>query len=366
MRILHLTTELRPAGAEVVILNLARGQVAAGHQVHVAALQPLPADSFIVDGLREVGVTVHSLALSHWRPWRALAVRRLAATLCPDLVHAHLIHANLVSRLLPRGRSFPLVNTVHIAERRSGKDWHFRLDRATLRRCDVQTAVSRAVRDYHAVQLGVPPATIPVIYNGIVPPRPPSPAETAAWRAAWGVSECARVIGGVGRLDPQKGFDLLLQLLPALGAALPAGERWGLVVIGEGTQRPALEALARLAPPNLTIALPGFRADAPRCPGAFDLFVMPSRYEGFGLTLAEAMAHGIPILANAIDSLPELLADYPPGAIVDFTAEPPPILARRLIAQARQPRGVPAHRFNAETMVAAYLQLYHHLRAPCP
>jgi glycosyltransferase involved in cell wall biosynthesis len=362
MRILHLTTELRPAGAEVVILNLARGLIAAGHEVHVAALQPLPEASFIVDGLRAAGVAVHTLALSHGRAWRALGVRRLVAELRPDLVHAHLIHANLVSRLLPRRRPYPLVNTIHIAERRAGKAWHFRLDRATLSRCDVQTAVSRAVRDYHAAQLGIAADRLPVIYNGIVPPTSPSAAEVAAWRAAWGMADCARVIGAVGRLDYQKGFDLLLRLLPALGAELPAGERWGIVIIGEGDQREALTALARQAPPNLVVALPGFRADAPRCPGAFDLFAMPSRYEGFGLTLAEAMAHGVPILASAIDSLPELLEGYALGAVVDFAAGPPAELARRLVTQARLPRGTPAHRFAAQAMVTAYLQLYDDLR----
>jgi hypothetical protein len=64
--------------------------------------------------------------------------------------------------------------------------------------------------------------------------------------------------------------------------------------------------------------MPGFRPDADRAMGAFDLFIMPSRYEGFGLTLIEAMSHGLPVIASGADSLPELLEGYTDGRIVSF------------------------------------------------
>lgn len=362
MNIAQVTTELRPAGAERVVLNLCRGLRDNGHEVTVISIKPLPESSFVLQGLLEAGVHVRSLDVVKRRPLRLLHLRRLLRQIQPDLVHGHLLHANMATRLAARGRSYALVNTVHVAERRSGKQWHFWLDRLTFGRIDCETVVSKAVRDYHAERLGIDPERLPVIYNGIDAPVRPDSAGIAALRQAWGVSDCARVIGSVGRLDQQKGYDILLAMLPQLSAAVPAGETWAIVLIGEGPLRPRLEALIDKAPANLRVVLTGFRADAASCPGAFDLFVMPSRHEGFGLSLAEAMAHGIPVLVNAIDSLPELVNDYTLGATIDFTSGNANQVVARLIELAQQPVGRPDLRFTTRAMVANYLDLYRRLR----
>ena len=210
-------------------------------------------------------------------------------------------------------------------------------------------------REQVIARLGVPPDQIRVIPNGIRPPVRPDAGRIARWRAAWGLTDCARVLGAVGRLDPQKGFDRLLALLPDLARQVPAGERWGLVILGEGAERPRLEALARQAPADrLVVCLPGYRSDAAACIGAFDLFVMPSRYEGYGLTLAEAMAHGVPILASTADSLPELLAGYPGGRCLAGEAWTGAILAE----SAQLARGEPRLSHTVDDMCAAYAALY--------
>lgn len=362
MHVVQVITELLPAGAERVVLNLSRGLIGAGHRVSVVSLKPLPPVSFVVDGLREAGAAIETLGVTRDRPWRGLGLGSLLRRLAPDLVHAHLIHAHLAARWASRGAPWPLVNTVHIAERRDAKHWHFTADRLTLRWCTVQTAVSEAVRDYHAARLGQPPESMPVIYNGIEPPTPLTPAEIEMWRRQWGLDGCDRVIGSVGRLDWQKGYDLLLGLAKPLADRLPAGQTWGLAIVGEGARRGELEALAAGAPANLIVRLPGFDPHAAQAAGAFDLFVMPSRYEGFGLTLAEAMGHGIPLLANRVDSLPELLRDYPNGETIDFAGSPE-AAAERMVELAQRPRVAPVHRFDTAHMVAAYLALYQRLLA---
>jgi glycosyltransferase involved in cell wall biosynthesis len=161
----------------------------------------------------------------------------------------------------------------------------------------------------------------------------------------------------VGRLDWQKGFDLLLRLLPDLGRDVPDGQRWGLVILGEGIERAALEALALRSPQAIRVVLPGFRKDAAACIGAFDLFVMPSRYEGFGLTLAEAMCHGVPILASPVDSLPELLEGYPNARLADFAADDCAAIAAMLELVEHAER-TPACPFTLDAMVEAYSALY--------
>ena len=358
MRILQVITELRPGGAERIVADLSAGLVARGHAVRVVSLKPLPASSPILDDLAAAGVPVASLNLTAFAPWRAWRLRRELAAWRPDIVHAHLLHANLVSRLAaPRRRSWRLVNTVHICERRVGRWWHFLLDRWTFSRCDVQTAVSRAVRDFHAARIGVAPERVPVVYNGIRPVGQLTSEQVQGLRREWGVAECAKVLGMVGRLDWQKGFDLMLRLLPDLGRNMSDTKRWGLVILGEGTERAALEALALRSPQAIKVVLPGFRKDAAACIGAFDLFVMPSRYEGFGLTLAEAMCHGVPILASTVDSLPELLVGYPNAHLADFAVDDCGAVAATLDLIEHTER-TPACRFTLDAMVDAYGAVY--------
>ena len=363
MRLAQVITSLEHGGAERVVTDLCLAAAARGDAVLAVSLQPLPPPGrdTLVCGLRNAGVTVAALGLTKCRPWRLLRLRRLLAEWRPDVVHAHLFHAALAARLAAPSarRPWKLLETVHIADRRPGLGWRFWLDRRTLNRCDALVAVSGAARDFHAGRLGVSPARFQVIPNGIRPPVRPAADAVARWRAEWGLAGCARVIGTVGRLVPQKGFDQLLALLPELAPQVPAGERWGVVILGEGPERPRLEKLARLAPPErVAVALPGYRPDAADCIGAFDLFVMPSRYEGYGLVLAEAMGHGVPVLAAAVDSLPELLAGYPNGrclAVGEWSG--------RLLAEAtgwgggvprRQAGGIPE-------MCDAYAALYHAL-----
>jgi glycosyltransferase involved in cell wall biosynthesis len=360
VRILQLTTELRPAGAERVVANLCASLRAAGHEVQAVALQSLPDDPTILEALADAKVDVHSLEMSKRQPWRATRLRALVREFQPDVVHAHLIHANLASRLFATGEH-RLVNTVHIAERREDKGWHFKVDRATLSRCHCQTAVSEAVRDFHAGKLGIDPKRMPVVYNGIESPTQPSPERVCELRREWGVANCAKVIGSVGRLAAQKGYDRLLRWCGELASRVPDGECWGIVLLGDGPEREPLAEIAANLPKNLKVHMPGFRADAADCAGAFDVFVMPSRYEGFGLTLAEAMGHGLPIVAAEIDSLPELLGFYDNGHVTDFDRAS---CVDAILASLARGRGAGVTPFSIDAMRDGYLEVYEraHLR----
>ncbi|MCF7854445.1 MAG: glycosyltransferase [Candidatus Pacebacteria bacterium] len=362
MRIIQLLTELRLAGAERVVLNLSKTLKQHGHDIAVIALSPPPVNApSILPELQKLDIPSYSLHVTKATPWKLRALPKPIHDFQPDLIHAHLFHANIASRLMVDKHSIPLVNTVHIAERRRSAAWHLWLDRLTHGRCSCETAVSKAVRDFQARRIRVPPHTIPVIYNGIEPPPRLQKEDREALCQEWNVTDCTKIIGSVGRLAYQKGYDRLLKALPALAKHIPSGERWAVVLLGEGPLRPKLETLAQKKPDNLDIRLPGFRKDAARCIGAFDLFVMPSRYEGFGLTLVEAMAHGIPILASNVDSLPELIHEYHNGELLDFHLASPGAIAQAIATNLNRPRGPGKLPFSVENMADAYLDLYKNL-----
>ena len=358
MKIVQLITELQPAGAERIVVNLSKGFNEMGHNVTVISLKEIPEDNHLVQELERSNIEVLSLNLKKLQPWKMFGIRKIIKRINPDILHAHLIHANLVSRITNIGAKYFLINTVHIAEKRPGKWWHFFLDRISSRRCHRQTVVSFAVRDFHAKKIGVDPRKMPVIYNGIISPAKISSTRRQELFRQWKIEDCNKVIGSVGRLEFQKGYDLFLKVLPQLSSKIPEEERWAVVILGEGLERRLLENLAMSIPDNLKVRFPGYRKDAAECIGAMDLFIMPSRYEGFGLTLVEAMAHGVPILASNVDSLPELIKGYPPGKVIDFDGKNESNVIEAIMGNMGYPERIPIMNFTVAKMVEGYSELY--------
>jgi glycosyltransferase involved in cell wall biosynthesis len=128
------------------------------------------------------------------------------------------------------------------------------------------------------------------------------------------------LIGGVGRLDRQKGWDVLCAAAPAIRAALP---EVAIAIVGDGPDRAQLEPLARAA----GVRLLGHRSDAAAELTAFDVLVMPSRYEGLSLTAIEALAAGVPIVGSDVPGLRDAIGDA--GVLV--APEDPDALARAVI-----------------------------------
>ena len=328
MKVLFVITGLFPGGAEKIVLEMVRSLLKAGHRAAVVSLQPEPPPGVhtIVGQLEQLGIRPYFLNLSGLGFFRIFRLFRIIRTEAPDIVHSHLMHANLAARMIRLFRPFTLVNTIHIAERRSALKVRllFWLDRLSFRLADVCTAVSKAAARFHEQRCGLPAGSVRVIYNGSDPVQPKSPEEIAAMKRQWGLENTNRIIGSVGRLDYQKGYDLFLTSLPGLAQLIPPDQRWGILLIGDGPEREKLEKQAETVKrnfPMLQIVLPGYLPDAAAWLPVLDLFVMPSRYEGFGLTLTEALSFGIPALCSPADSLPELCAWSPENTLTaDFTA----------------------------------------------
>lgn len=159
--------------------------------------------------------------------------------------------------------------------------------------------------------LGVDTRRIDVVLNGVEVDR----VRAATARPALLLPrDGVPVVIGVGRLERQKGFDVLVQ---AHARVRESGVHHHLVVLGEGKERAALEALAAELGVSDTVHLPGFVADPLPEVAHADLFCLPSRWEGFGQTLAEALLLGTPTVAADCVSGPRLLlADGRHGDLV--------------------------------------------------
>ncbi|MCP4181562.1 MAG: glycosyltransferase [bacterium] len=373
MHIVQVITELKPAGAERILANLSICLKEKGHKVTVISLKPLPENRAIVDELFSNNIPILSLNLTKLTPWRILKLNKLISKLTSPttsypsssnpqslIVHSHLMHANLICRLNKMlGRDFKLLNTVHIAEKRKSRFWYFKLDSLTFKKCDHVNAVSKAARNHHALKLNIDHRKISIVYNGIKKPKLLKKEKIINLRNEWGVGNCSKVIGSVGRLSWQKGYDLFLKILPELSKRISKGEIWGIVVLGEGDQRSLLEKLANKVPKNIKVVFPGYRKDAADCVSAFDLFIMPSRYEGQPLTLLEAISTGISIISSDIGTIKEILYNYSNSISINF--QDTELVVKSIMNKIDSSCIKFNNNFTVEKMTNEYLKIYEKL-----
>jgi glycosyltransferase involved in cell wall biosynthesis len=266
----------------------------------------------------------------------ALAVRlaRKLRALRPDVVHTHLVHADVYGAVAPGAR---LVSTKHNPDPFRAGLFRY-LERALTRRAARVIAISEAVRRFSIEQVGLPAEKIDVVHYGLDElPR------------AWGdnpplrLPDDARVLLAVCRLTPQKGLETAVRALPAIPGAV-------LLVLGEGPERAALTTLATRLSVRDRLLLPGRVGDVAALYRRADMLVHPARWEGFGLAMLEAMLAGKPVVAARAGSAPELVDDGRTGLLVPV--DDPDALAEAVVS-------LLADRERAEAMGRAGLDRAH-------
>ena len=362
--IVHVLSSLGVGGQERVALDLAIGQKARGHEVAVVSLAPGP-DGGMAPEFAEHGIPVERV------PKRdgvdPLLVAKLARVLRrrrADVVHTHnplpLIYGAPAARLAGAAA----IHTKHGIN--PGSRGHRLLRRAAARLTHAFVAVSDTTAAQARAQRDAPAARLHTIPNGIRLDRyHPDPEARAAARVELGVGD-AVVVGTVGRLDAAKNQGLLVR---AMAPLLSSHVR--LVIIGDGPARAEVEAeVARLAEPRWVV-LAGRRMDVPRLLPAFDLFALSSRTEGLPLVVPEAMSVGLPVVTTAVGGLPGVVDAGETGLLVPVDEAALRGALRQLVEdRARtqrmgaRAREVALHRYSADRMVDAYLDLYARARRP--
>jgi glycosyltransferase involved in cell wall biosynthesis len=248
------------------------------------------------------------------------------------LVHTHSYKPNLQARLQAAALGpvgLPLVAHYHNQyDNKWQADGSLPLDRRLAERSAALVACSAAVASHIQDRLGLGAGRVLVVPNGVdaerFHPADPRGGRLAARQrlaAPLGISADDPTLATqpwialVGRLCRQKGQDLLLRAAARLRTAHPDA-RWLLVgSADDSASRDDLLALAQaLKLPPDRVSLPGHVQDMPSLYQAIDLLAAPSRWEGYGLMLVEAMACGTPIVASRAGAIPEVVGDDRPGA----------------------------------------------------
>ena len=322
MVILHLLAPTTAGGLERVVHSLALGQQSRGHRVEVAAILDAPVEAHpFFPPLERAGIPVHRLIV----PPRAYAKERrviasVVRALKPDVVHSHGYRTDVVDGGMIRRLGVATVSTAHGFTTGSWKNRLYEyLQRRALRRFDAVIAVSQQLCDALG-RAGVPAARlhfVPNAWSQIV-----EPLDRAAARVALGLPAGGFVVGWVGRMSREKGLDVLVDALPALGDL-----QLTVCAIGTGSERSAVEARARELAVGERMHWAGLVAEAASYFRAFDVFVLSSRTEGVPIALLEAIAAEVPVVATRVGGVPTVV-DQAQGLLVE--SEQPEALARAI------------------------------------
>lgn len=299
MKVLHVITGLDAGGAEIqlaLILKYTR------HDTDVVTLyNPGP----VAELIRASGTSVRDIGMRRNTELSALLrLRSLIAEGRYDVVHTHLYRTQIYGRPAARLAGTPVVLTTehsigetHI-ERRKMTSAVRGLYLASELFSDATIAVADVVKE-RLIKWGVPGKKITVIPNGLdVSALAFDPAARQRVREQFGISPDAYVIGALGRLDPNKRIDLVIE------AALPMlGERCKILVIGRGEDQARIEAAVDRLGARDHVIFGGFQSDTAAMMAAFDLYVAASVQETFGLSVLEAMASGLPVLYTVCPAL---------------------------------------------------------------
>jgi glycosyltransferase involved in cell wall biosynthesis len=201
-----------------------------------------------------------------------------------------------------------------VPEQRSA--FHLRLEWRVLgRSIDWIVAVSEITRQRLVDFLDLPANKVVVVPNAVELDRYAQPDSLSRIEVlgSVGIPASALVIGSAARLAPQKGLSYLIDAVPEICAREPTVH---VVLIGDGPLRAQLEAQADRLGVEDRVHFVGFTKDVPRWLNALDVFVLPSLFEGLPLSILEAMAAGLPVVATAVDGTPEAVDDGVTGILI--------------------------------------------------
>jgi glycosyltransferase involved in cell wall biosynthesis len=312
MRIFFLSTSMGMGGADSQLLSAAQELRSRGHEVLIVSLTPLGPMGFEA---RSAGIPTESLGMRRGFPDPRGLVRlvRLVRAWRPDVLHSHMIHANLMARVLRLIAPVPaLVSTIHnIYEGGRLRMAAYRLTNALV---DHMTIVSQAAFDRFVAEGIVPKEILRVVPNGVDTSRfrNVSPLAGQSVRRSLGLDR-EFVWLAVGRFEVAKDYPNMLR---AFAKVREQQSQAILLLVGRGSLQEETEALARDLGLGGGVRFLGVRSDVPEIMSAADGYVMSSAWEGMPMVLLEAAAAALPIVATKVGGNHEVVRDEVSGFLV--------------------------------------------------
>ncbi|WP_315854176.1 glycosyltransferase [Gemmata palustris] len=304
-------------GPEKTILNSPRFLEPLGYRMVCAYMHPPGDPGFEVLAHRAATCGAPLVSIPDRGAWDWRVITETLAVCRRENVtvwHGHDYKTNALGLLLKRLWPMRLVTTVHGWVRHTRRTpLYYRIDQLCLPYYERVICVSDDLLDA-CLAAGVPAKNCVLLENGIDTAEYSRLQTLAGARAALDLPTSGSVVGAVGRLSPEKGFDVLIR---AIGALVAQGRDVRLVIVGEGDERAKLERLVRELGLGERVRLAGWQADVRGYFEAMDVFALSSLREGLPNVVLEAMALGVPVVSTRVNGVPRLIQDGQNGALVD-------------------------------------------------
>jgi glycosyltransferase involved in cell wall biosynthesis len=323
--VFRLFSRLNVGGPAVHVILLTAGLKSRGYSTCLAVGKESPREGNLLDLAAAKGVECLQLgalgreirplsdARALWGLWRLIRKQR------PHVVHTHTAKAGVLGRIAARLAGVPVVVHTYHGHVLHGYFGRFQtalfrgLERTLGRASDALVAVSESVKD-DLVGLGVAEAAkIRVVPLGLELGHLTGVLPRGALRRPAGVSDLAPLVGIVGRLAPIKDLPTFLAAASAVHRSVPEAR---FAIVGDGEERPALEAESRRLGLDGVVHFHGWHRDMAAVYGDLDVVVNCSRNEGTPVALIEALAAGRPVVATRVGGTPDLLARGDHGLLV--------------------------------------------------
>ena len=320
MRVAHVIKVTRISGAErhLLVLLSALRQRGVDARLVILIEKDKPMDDMASEA-KERGIPLRRLTIQRDYDLALLfKIRRALSEIKPDIVHTHLIHADLFGLFAAQLAG---IRTV-ISSRHNDDQFRFhpiwqRLSPLLWRLTKGGIAISGSIKDFMMEVEGAPSDKIAVAHYGLEH-KWLADEELRAARQNLSrelrLESDALLLGLVCRIVEQKGIAYALRAFQQIRQRFPTAR---LIIAGDGDLRAQLEALTRELGIDEYVHWLGWRSDALKLIGAFDVLLMPSLWEGFGLVLLEAMSRRVPVIASRVSAIPEVVIHGETGLLVE-------------------------------------------------
>ena len=346
MKVLHIIDSGGLYGAEVMLLNLVHEQIKMGLEPTICSI----GEKGVLEKPIEAEAVKRGFKVTRFRMmagpniFGAFKILRYAKREKFDILHSHGYKGNILFGFIPKAmRRLPLITTVHgwtstTSSSFSKMKLYEWLDVRSLRHMDRVILVNKGMLSNPRLKVANL-QNLTVINNGIPPIKRINPKFPLSQGEGLGeggngevfefkqnslsntldkdiVNFCKEgfVVGAIGRLSYEKGFNYLIEAVAGLAGEIPNIK---LVIIGEGGERGFLEKMVSDLGLQGKVLMPGYRDAAHRYLPLFKIFVMPSLTEGLPITLLEAMQYEVPIVATGVGGIPALLEGGSAGVLVN-------------------------------------------------
>jgi glycosyltransferase involved in cell wall biosynthesis len=315
MRAAHIIKVVRVAGAEQHLLTLLPALRARGVESQILLLvEPGNRMQNYVDAAVAKGIPVQRIPIQrHIDPSLYSRLSGALSAFKPDIVHTHLLHADLYGIPAARALRLPVITSRHNDNTFRRRFPLRQVNGLLWRMVQAGIAISDSIARFSIEVEGAPPAKVHRIYYGL----DAKPIDRREARASvlkeYNLGAESLLVGVACRLIEQKGVSYALRAFAQVAPEFPDAR---LLIAGDGPLRKTLENEAKTLGMKDRVLFLGWQPDVTRLLAAFDLLLAPSLWEGFGLVMLEAMAQGTPIIASRVSAIPEVVVDGETGLLV--------------------------------------------------